>query len=77
MTELTEATCRPWEVEAGDVIVRDPIHPEITGRWTVTGKPWGDGWFTHVTVSLPNGGEHVFTLEPGNQLSIAVAKEAV
>lgn len=70
MPEFIEETKRPWQATAGEVIVRHPHSPSVTGEWMVTGRPWRDGWYTQITVATSDGGEQVFVLEPGQMITV-------
>jgi hypothetical protein len=66
----TEISKRPWEAKAGDVLLRNPEHPDQHVEWTVTGRPGNDGWFTVLTYSMPEGGEGVAVCQPGQYVTI-------
>jgi hypothetical protein len=70
MDETKEINKRPWEAVAGDVLLRNPEHPEQHVTWTVTGHPFTDGWFTFITFSMPEGGEGVSVCKPGQYVTL-------
>jgi hypothetical protein len=70
MSELIEINKRPWEAVAGDILLRNPEHPDQHVEWTVTGHPFTDGWFTFVTFSMPEGGEGVSVCQPGQYVTL-------
>lgn len=70
MDETIEINKRPWEAQAGDVLVRNPEHPEQHVTWTVTGNPYTDGWYTILTYSMPEGGEGRAVCKPGQYVTL-------
>ncbi|HVE26558.1 MAG TPA: hypothetical protein VNC22_14195 [Sporichthya sp.] len=63
----------PWQVEVGDVILRHPDRPHITGEWRVTGAPKMAYGLTDIPYEMPDGGEGVFVLQPAQTVSVRPA----
>lgn len=73
MNQPAEIRKQGIDVNAGDIITRHPDRPDVTGEWTVTGRPRTDGWHTTITYSMTDGGEGVFVLKPGQQVTVRPA----
>jgi hypothetical protein len=67
-----ETIKNPWQVEVGDVILRHPDRPHITGEWRVTGTPKMANGLTTVTYDMPDG-EGVFVIRPEQTVSVRPA----
>jgi hypothetical protein len=69
----TETIKNPWQVEVGDVILRHPDRPEVTGEWRVIGDPKMAFSLTNIPYEMPDGGEGVFVLKPVQTVSVRPA----
>jgi hypothetical protein len=69
----TETIKNPWQVEVGDVILRHPDRPHITGEWRVIGAPKMAHGLTDIPYSMADGGEGVFVLQPIQTVSVRPA----
>jgi hypothetical protein len=71
---MTSETIKsPWQVETGDVILRHPDRPTVTGEWRVTGNPKMAYGLTDIPYDMPDGGEGVFILQPAQTVSVRPA----
>jgi hypothetical protein len=69
----TETSKSPWQVEVGDVILRHPDRPTITGEWRVIGEPKMAHGLTSIPYEMPDRGEGVFVLHPDQIVTVRPA----
>lgn len=68
-----ETSKNPWQVEVGDVILRHPDRPTITGEWRVIGEPKMAHGLTTIPYEMSDLGEGVFVLHPDQIVTVRPA----